>query len=289
MTWPVDTNTSSNQLAGPWLFLGSGLLLIGAVLLGLSQEQGWGERTLGVHLITRNAAGLRAGQEVRIAGLPVGKVKALALQSDASVTVELQVAQRYADLIGPRSVASQGQEGFVGDQFVVISPDPQRPSKRTKTGKFSLPYDEPIAINSLMHQLAQTQLLLQATLRNTTALTAGEIPRVMGDMRTTLRDVGKLANTLDRETASSAPQLRHTLQQVERTGSSAAQTATEAQRLLAGSRPALISTLEELQRVSYLSRRLLEGLIGLTGIGAGSSSNSSPQPPAAPPSEQPKP
>ena len=284
----MNTNTTSEQQARPWLFLGSGLLLIGAVLLGLAQEQRWGERTLGVHLITRNAAGLRAGQEVRISGLPVGKVKALALQPDASVTVELQVAQRYADLIGPRSVASQGQEGFVGDQFVVISPDPQGPSKRAKAGKRSLPYEEPIAISSVINQLAQTQLLLQATLRNTAALTAGDIPRVMGDMRRTLQDAGRLATTLDRETASTAPQLRHTLQQVERTGSSAAQTATEAQRLLAGSRPALISTLEELQRVSTLSRRLLEGLVGLTGIGAGSGS-STPPAPANSPTEQPKP
>ena len=64
------------------------------MLLGLSQEQRWGERTLGVQLNTRNAAGLPAGQEVRISGLPVGKVKALALQPDASGREELQVAER---------------------------------------------------------------------------------------------------------------------------------------------------------------------------------------------------
>ena len=285
MSVPINANGNPHPPASPWLFLGSGLLLIGAVLLGLSREQRWGERTLGVHLITRNAAGLRAGQEVRISGLPVGKVKALALQPDASVTVELQVAQRYADLIGPRSVASQGQEGFVGDQFVVISPDPQGHSKRAKAGRLSLRYEEPIAISSVINQLAHTQLLLQATLRNTAALTAGEVPRVLGDMGTTLRDVGRLADTLEREMVSTAPQLRRTLQQVDRTGSNAAQTATEAQRLLAGSRPALINTLEELQRVSTLSRRLLEGLIGLTGIGAGSSS-SSPQAPVTSPTEQ---
>ncbi len=284
MSVPINANSNPHPPTGPWLFLGSGLLLIGAVLLGLSREQRWGERTLGVHLITRNAAGLRAGQEVRISGLPVGKVKALALQPDASVKVELQLAQRYADLIGPRSVASQGQEGFVGDQFVVISPDPQGQSKRAKAGRLSLSYEEPIAISSVINQLAQTQLLLQATLRNTAALTAGEVPRVMGDMRTTLRDVGRLADTLEREMVSTAPQLRRTLQQVDRTGSNAAQTATEAQRLLAGSRPALISTLEELQRVSTLSRRLLEGLIGLTGIGA-TSGSSSPQAPATAPSQ----
>lgn len=279
----MNTNTTSDQAAKPWLFLGSGLLLIGAVILGLSQEQRWGERTLGVQLITRNAGGLRAGQEVRISGLPVGKVKALALQPDASVKVELQVAQRYADLIGPRSVASQGQEGFVGDQFVVISPDPQRRHQRGKGGTLHLRYVEPIAISSVMNQLAHTQLLLQNTLRNTAALTAGEVPRLMGDMRGTLRNVGQLAETLERETVSTAPQLRRTLEQVDRTGSNAAQTAAEAQRLLQGSRPALISTLEELRQVSRLSRRLLEGLVGLTGLGAAQGSASPAPAPAVPP------
>ena len=46
----METKTPSDQLAKPWLFLGSGLLLIGAMLLCLSQEQRWGERTLGVQL-----------------------------------------------------------------------------------------------------------------------------------------------------------------------------------------------------------------------------------------------
>lgn len=286
---PSNGNDTADQPTRPWLFLGSGLLLIGAVLLGLSREQGWGERTQGVQLSTRNSAGLRAGQEVRISGQPVGTVQSLKLQPDASVTVNLKVAERYARLIGPRSVASQGQEGFVGDQFVVLSPDPQRRHQQGNRGTLHLRYEEPIAINSVVNQLAHTQLLLQNTLRNTGALTAGEVPRVMGDMRTTLRDVGRLADTLERETVSTAPQLRRTLQQVDRTGSKAAATATEAERLLRSSSPALIGTLEELQQVSRLSRRLLEGLVGLTGLGAGSNS-SSPQPSStAPPLASPAP
>lgn len=283
MTLPSNGTNTSDQPTRPWLFLGSGLLLIGAVVLGLSREQRWGERTLGVQLSTRNSAGLRAGQEVRISGQPVGTVQSLELQPDASVTVKLKVAERYAPLIGPRSVASQGQDGFVGDQFVALSPDPQRRHQHGKGGTLHLRYEEPIAISSVVNQLAHTQLLLQNTLRNTTALTAGEVPRLMGDMRGTLRDVGQLTETLERETISTAPQLRRTLQQVDRTGSNAAQTAAEAQRLLRGSSPALISTLEELQQVSRLSRRLLEGLVGLTGLGVTQGSASPAPAPAAPP------
>ncbi|MEB3235297.1 MAG: MlaD family protein [Cyanobacteriota bacterium] len=83
-----------------WLFLGSGLLLVVAVLIGLAREQHWGVPMVELRLRSTNAGSLRAGQEVRISGLPVGQIKSLQLQSDASVAVRFQVARRHAALIG---------------------------------------------------------------------------------------------------------------------------------------------------------------------------------------------
>jgi ABC-type transporter Mla subunit MlaD len=108
-----------------WVFLGATGFLFVALVMGLAREQHWGERFREVQLIAPTAAGLRTGIDVRISGLPVGQVQSLELQPDASVAVRLQVASRYASLIGPRSVASQGQEGFVGDRFLEISADPR--------------------------------------------------------------------------------------------------------------------------------------------------------------------
>jgi len=108
-----------------WLFVGSGLVLISAVLVGLAREQRWGQPMVGFRLLSQNATGLRSGQEVRISGIAVGRVGQLQLQPNANVAVEVQVAQRYAALIGPKSVARAGQEGFVGDHYLEISADPQ--------------------------------------------------------------------------------------------------------------------------------------------------------------------
>ena len=251
-----------------WLFLGSSLVLILAVLLGLAREQRWGEPVVAFRLISRDATGLRPGQEVRISGIPVGVVRSLQLQSDAHVALQIQVARRYAALIGPASVARQGQEGFVGDHFLVITPDPQPPGKGHTLNNHRLPYEQPLALAPLVQQLVQTQKELQATLRNTTRLTATDLPQTLREARLSLSGVSSLTATLQRESAATGPDLRATLQQLSRTGSNAEQTSTQAQQLLRASQPALIRTLEEIQTLTRTSQRLLQGLIGLTGIGA---------------------
>mgnify|MGYP003342028670 FL=1 len=149
-----------DQRRAPLLFVGVGLLLSIALLVGLAREQGWGQRHLKLRLLIANATGVRVGQEVRISGLPVGQVRAINLGPDARVRVELEVNERYASLVGPRSGASQGQEGFVGDHYLVVSPDPQPPStplaRHPMQGR-TLPYAQPTPIASMMQDLATAQ------------------------------------------------------------------------------------------------------------------------------------
>ena len=208
-----------------FVFLGSGLVLAAALLVGMAREQQWGTRWLPLQLISSNAIGLRPGQEVRISGIPVGTVQSLQLQPNAQVKVSLRVQERHADLIGPKSVASLGQDGLVGDHFVAISADPQNKSSGPAATLRTLPYEQPLAINNLMHRLIDTQTELQATLRNTTRLTARDLPA-------TLSSMNRLATSLERETTATTPGLRQALQQLSSTGRSAEQTAQDAQQLL---------------------------------------------------------
>lgn len=265
-----------------WLFLGSGLVLVAALLVALAREHHWGEPMVPLQLTSRHAGGLRPGQEVRISGLPVGQVTSLQLEPDASVLVRLQVAKRYAALIGPKSAASQSQEGIVGDHFLEISPDPQPGGKGTDLRGRSIRYEQPVALSTLMQQLLRTQRDLQATLRNTRQLTARDLPDTLREarrslsgvsrltatlqqesvatgpeLRASLRDsrrslggVNQLTRTLQQETAATAPDLRASLQQLSRTGASAEQTSNEVQQLLRE------------------TRRLLRLLSGLFGAGA---------------------
>lgn len=272
-----------------WLFLGSGLLLITALLVGLAREQHWGQPMVQLRLTSPHAAGLRAGQEVRISGLPVGQVRSLKLQADASVAVLLQVQQRYAALIGPKSVASQNQEGFVGDHYLEISADPQPGSRGSSLNGRRLRYQPPVAVAAVMHQLLQTQQELQTTLRHTSRLTATDLPQTLRDARQSLGGVNDLATTLQRESSATAPDLRQTLRQISRTGTSAEQASSEAQQLLRQSQPLLIRALEDLRQVTGTSRRLLQSLTGLSGADPGpdparsSGAGATPAPSASPP------
>jgi ABC-type transporter Mla subunit MlaD len=265
----MTSDHSNDGRRDRWIFLGSGLLVITAVLVGLAREQHWGQPMVHLRLSGPTASGLKAGQEVRISGLPVGQVQSLELQPDASVAVRLQVASRYASLIGPRSVASQGQEGFVGDRFLEISADPQPGRPATDLNNRVIRYEPPVAIEVLMEQLVTTQQELQATLRNTHKLTGSDLPQTLQEARLSLNGINNLARTLQRESVSTGPDLRQTLRQITRTGSSAEQTSAQAHQLLQVSQPLLIRTLEDLQQMSRSSRGLLENLLGTPGMNEG--------------------
>lgn len=262
MTQGEPTNTRRERM----LFLGSGLVLVIALLMGVSREQHWGERFLTLKLVASNAEGLKAGQEVRISGLQVGQVKNLQLQPNATVRVELQVSERYASLVGPKTAASQGQVGFVGDHYLVLSADPNSQiralDQHRMQGK-TIPYQQPAAISSLMQELNTTQKALQATLHNTTRLSGRDVPDTLREVRQALGSVEALSAVVQRETSATAPTLRQTLTQISSTGASAEATSNQAQQVLQETKPLLLNTLKELQELSSISRKLLQLLAGL--------------------------
>lgn len=239
-----------------WLFLGSGGLVFLALLVGLAREQHWGQRFEEVQLLAPTAAGLSSGVEVRISGLPVGQVVAMEMQPDAKVRVRLQIADRYRRLIGPRSVASQGVDGFVGDHFIAITPDPQPQLRHRESGSPKLlPYTQPVDIPGLLEHLVETQVLLHATLSKISGLAAKDLPQALADFRTTMGGVHQLSNSLEREMGAVTPQLRRTLQTMDRAGDGAS-------TLMQTTAPVLAPTLQEVQVLARSANRLLKLLLG---------------------------
>ena len=107
-----------------WLFLLSGGLLLLALLVAIGGERRWGEPHFTVELVAFSADGLQKGMEVRLSGLPIGRVESLELQRDARVAVILRINDRYRHLVGPRSRARSGMVGLVGQSFITLTPDP---------------------------------------------------------------------------------------------------------------------------------------------------------------------
>jgi phospholipid/cholesterol/gamma-HCH transport system substrate-binding protein len=240
---------------GYWVFLGFAGFLSLAMVVGLGREQHWGQRSQEVQLVAPTAAGLRTGLDVRISGLPVGQVVGLEMEPNASVRVRMKVFESYRRLIGPKSVASQGIDGFVGDHFIAISPDPQPPSVPMQQGAVRLPYTQPVDFTSLLEQLVETQVALQGALRKIGGVAEKDLPVALSDIRRTMAGVNKLSTTLNREVDGLGPQLKSTLKTMDRTGD----TATE---LMKTTGPVLAPTLKDVQGLAASTNRLLYQLFG---------------------------
>ena len=225
------------------------------MVVGLGREQHWGQRSQEVQLVAPTAAGLRTGIDVRISGRPVGQVVGLEMEPNASVRVRMKVFDRYRRLIGPKSVASQGIDGFVGDHFIAISADPQPASVPLKQGAVRLPYTQPVDVTSLLEQLVETQVELQAALSKIGGLAEKDLPGALADIRRTMAGVNQLSSTLNREVDGIGPQLKTTLQTMDRTGESATE-------LMKTTNPVLAPTLKDVQALATSTNRLLQQLFG---------------------------
>ncbi len=295
-----------------WLFLISGGLLLLALLAAIGRERRWGEATFTVDLVAPTAAGLQEGMDVRLSGMPIGRVNSLRLRDDARVEATLQINARHRHLVGPRSRAHSDQAGLVGMTFVTLTPDP-RPEAEAAKPLPALTYVPPPNLNQLVADLAESRKQLDGTLALTSQLLKHQVPpslaslqqsttrlsRSMGDLSSmsktlstetqrTVPSVRALTGTLQRESVQIAPAVRRTLANADRTLDRADQTAVaaqqasrEAQVLLQQARPVLIPTLQNAQEITGVAARLVRFLSGLGLQEPGSSRPQSTPPPTA--------
>ena len=301
-----------------WLFLLSGGLLLLALLVAIGGERRWGEPHFTVELVASSADGLQKGMEVRLSGLPIGRVESLELQRDARVAVILRINDRYRHLVGPRSRARSGMVGLVGQSFITLTPDPSSDGEGSKRPLPPLAYDPPPDLNQLIADLSHSRKELDQTLALTTTLLRRQVPSSLGSLerstarlstsmgdlssmaktlssetRRTVPSVRRLTGSLQRESGQLAPALRRTLAKADQTMRRADQTAAsattvsrEATVLLQQARPALIPALQNVQEITGAAQRLVRFLSGLGLLEPGTGTPRSPRTtPPPPPSE----
>lgn len=298
-----------------WLFLLSGGLLLLALVVAIGRERRWGEPHFMVAVVAPRADGLQKGMEVRLSGLPVGRVESLELQRDARVAVTLQINDRYRHLVGPRSRARSGMVGLVGQTVLNLTPDPSPDGEGSKRPLPPLAYDPPPDLNQLLADLAHSRKELDQTLALTTTLLSRQVPSSLGSLersttrlsssmgdlssmaktlssetKRTVPSVRQLTGSLQRESGELAPALRRTLAKADQTLNRADQTAAsattasrEATVLLQQARPALIPALQNVQEITGAANRLVRFLAGLGLLEPGSGTPRSPRT-ATPPS-----
>ena len=241
------------------------LLLIYVASVGISRN--WWSPVLGLRFRAASAAGLQPGLQVKISGIPVGRVRSLRIRPDAQVLVNLDVGESYRPLVGRRSRASLAQDSLLGNAYVAISPDPQADGGSRIGGGALIPYDAHPDLQTLLTTLAETRIPLQKALGASVGLTTRRIPASLDELDRTLRSSRRLAGSLERDLGSSSRALAGTALAVSGTALQLRQTSSAANRLLNQSNgmadqggPLLLQTLQELRGIATTTNTLVQRL-----------------------------
>ncbi|WP_156687914.1 MCE family protein [Mycobacterium sp. Marseille-P9652] len=226
------------------------------------------------HATFTNVSRLKAGQKVRIAGVPVGAVSGIKLNQDNTIDVEFGVDRRYQLYSSTRAVIRY--ENLVGDRFLEITSGPGELRKLPAGGTINSQHTQPAldldallgglrpvvkgldadkvnTISSAVIQLLQGQGgALSDVLANTSAFSTalGQRDQLIGDVITNLNSV---LGTVDQKSA----QFSASVDQLQQLITGLAKNKDD----IAGAIPPLASTTTDLTELLKNSRRPLQGIL----------------------------
>jgi phospholipid/cholesterol/gamma-HCH transport system substrate-binding protein len=226
------------------------------------------------HATFIDASRLKAGQKVRISGVPVGSVQGLSLNQDNSIDVEFVVDRRYTLYSSTRAVIRY--ENLVGDRFLEITSGPGELRKLAPGATINAQHTQPAldldallgglrpvfkgldadkvnTISSALIELLQGQGgALSNVLADTSAFSTalGQRDQLIGD---TITNLNTVLGTIDERSAkfsASVDQLQQLISGLAKNKDS-----------IAGAIPPLASTTTDLTELLKNSRRPLQGIL----------------------------
>ena len=280
----------------------SGGVLLGGILTLYGRQYGWFEQSLRIRMVVASSQGLRIGTPVQLSGLRIGVLDRLTLLPDGKVELELRVPERYRPWLSPRSAASIGRDGLLGDSVVELRAAPMPSGSVPRS--FSVASQPTPGLDMLLSGLEATRtdlhkLLVSSTrvtdrdipaslsqlqklLVSSTRVTDREIPASLSQLQTTLASGTAVSATINRELPPTAAQLRATLSTGSRTAQAAEGTADQVQQTVREIRPDLRQALLEFTGAMRRTSALLEqfnGILQPAGPSAEPAAAASPEPP----------
>jgi phospholipid/cholesterol/gamma-HCH transport system substrate-binding protein len=249
------------------------MLLVAASLVVVFGDFRFGPEST-YHATFIDASRLKAGQKVRISGVPVGSVSGLKLNSDNTIDVAFVVDSRYTLYSSTRAVIRY--ENLVGDRFMEITSGPGELRKLAPGATINAQHTQPAldldallgglrpvlkgldadkvnTISSAIIELLQGQGgALSNVLADTSAFSTalGQRDQLIGDAITNLNAV---LGTIDQKSAqfsTSVDQLQQLISGLAKNKDS-----------IAGAIPPLASTTTDLTELLQNSRRPLQGIL----------------------------
>lgn len=143
--------------------VGSLAALLVMVLIIAQQERLW-EEHVEYKAVFKNVSGLKTGSEVRLAGVTVGNVKSMVIDSQGQIIVTFEVVGKYRGQIRQDSRATIGFQGLLGDKSLDLTPG--SPTQPEIVAKGEVPSIEPIDITEVFTKVAPSLEKVQKLLDN---------------------------------------------------------------------------------------------------------------------------
>ncbi|MEM8960415.1 MAG: MlaD family protein [Acidobacteriota bacterium] len=103
-------------------FVVIGVVIFVVLSLWIAGVNPWGPEKTQHRVLMRDAGGVRAGDSVRVAGVRVGRVLSVDLQTDPEWPVAFQIELDAGAPVGQDSQAFFGSDGLLGARFLALEP-----------------------------------------------------------------------------------------------------------------------------------------------------------------------
>jgi phospholipid/cholesterol/gamma-HCH transport system substrate-binding protein len=249
------------------------MLVVAAGLVVVFGDFRFGPETT-YHATFTDASRLKAGQKVRIAGVPVGAVSGVKLNPDNTIDVEFGVDSHYTLYSSTRALIRY--ENLVGDRFLEITSGPGELRRLPRGGTINPQHTQPAldldallgglrpvlkgldadkvnTISSAIIELLQGQGgALSNVLADTSAFSSalGQRDQLIGD---TITNLNTVLGTIDQKSAQFSASVDQLQQLI--TG------LAKNKDTIAGAIPPLASTTADLTELLKNSRRPLQGIL----------------------------
>ncbi|GJO38796.1 MCE family protein [Mycobacterium marinum] len=249
------------------------MLVVAAALVVVFGDFRFGPTNV-YHATFTNASRLKAGQKVRIAGVPVGSVKAVDLNADNTIDVAFAIDRAYTMYSSTRAVIRY--ENLVGDRYLEITSGPGELRKLPPGGTINAEHTQPaLDLDALLGGLRPVLKGLDADKVNTVTGAVIELLQGQGGaLANVLADTSAFSTALarrDQLIGDTITNLNSVLATVDQRSAQFSASVDQLQQLItglaenkdviAGAIPPLASTTTDLTELLKNSRRPLQGLL----------------------------
>lgn len=192
---PPPDDATRRRMDLRWGIIGLVVIVVAAGAVGIVSRVQFGVSDYSAHLT--DAAALRIGDEVRVAGITVGKVKSLDLQSDR---VEMTFSVDDGVFVGDQSTLDIRMLTIVGGHYVALLPGGKTPLGRNviPADRVLLPYSLPKVFQDAVTPFEQID---GETLRRNFGALATAVDGTPDGFRRMTTAVGSIVDILDQQNA----------------------------------------------------------------------------------------